>query len=221
MRKSLLLLISLLGSSAAPAWAQYYGIANQIASALQAPLSGSSRYKGFVEASYTRGLGNINADFLEFTTTQGYQYNSWFFMGVGLGAQVVFGNTESRPETLPSPTAPGWNLSSHTTGVMIPLYTDFRFTPWGRSTGLYLDLRAGASFLIGRDYLNIGQGYINNQEYFYFKPSLGIKVPVSKDHPDQAFDIGLSYQLLTANYWYGYTSSRVLNNLGLSVGFEW
>lgn len=201
--------------------AQYYNIANQVANVLQAPLNGSPRYKGFVEASYIKGLGNIEADFLEVSTSQGMQYNSWFYMGVGLGVSVVFSHQD---DNVPPDywNQPGYiDRQSRTTGVMIPLFTDFRFTPWGNNTGLYIDIKAGCSFLVGKDYLRINQGYLTNQEYFYLKPSIGIKVPVNKEKPKQAIDFGVSYQLLTSNYWSGYYTDRAINGLGLSVAYEW
>ncbi len=207
-------------SAAGEARAQYYDIANQIANMVQSPLSGSSRYKGFVEAGYTRGLGDLSADLFEITTTQGMQYNSWFFMGAGIGVQGI----TSHPSTNVATdywSQPGWPSSSRSSGVMIPLYTDFRFTPFGTSTGIYVDLRAGCSFLIGKNYLRIGQGYLTNQEYFYLKPSIGVRVPVNGSNPKQAVDFGVSYQLLTSNYWCGYASNTTLNALGVSVAFEW
>ncbi len=89
MKKSRLNAISLaimIGSASASA--QYYQIANQIPQMLQPALSGSLNYKGFVDASYVKGIGQRNADFLELTTTQGFQYSSWFFMGVGAGVKL-------------------------------------------------------------------------------------------------------------------------------------
>ncbi len=201
--------------------AQYYNIANQVANVLQAPLNGLARYKGFVDASYVKGLGNTRADFLEFSTSQGVQYNSWFYMGAGLGVSVVFSHPD---DNLPSSywEQPAFlERSSSKTGVMIPLFTDFRFTPWGNQLGLYVDLRLGCSFLVGNDYLRINQGYLTNQEYFYLKPSIGVKIPVSKEHPKQAFDLGLSYQLLASNYWSGYYSNRAISSMGLTASFEW
>lgn len=201
--------------------AQYYNIANQVANVLQAPLNGSPRYKGFVEASYIKGLGNTEADFLEITTSQGMQYNSWLYMGVGLGASVVFShqNKDVEPNYW---SQPGYiDRDSRTTGVMIPLFTDFRFTPWGSDTGLYIDIKAGCSFLVGKDYLRINKGFLTNQEYFYLRPSIGMKVPVNPEKPKQAIDFGVSYQLLTSNYWSGYYTDKAVNGLGLSIGYEW
>lgn len=204
-----------------PAEAQYYSIANQLANVIQAPLNGSGRYKGFADISYLKGLGNVEADFLEFSTSQGYQYNSWFYMGVGLGASVVFSHQDDN-------VAPGywqqpeWAMrNSRTTGVMIPLFTDFRFTPWGNSFGLYIDLRVGCSFLVGKDYLRINRGYLTNQEYFYLRPSIGYKIPVNKNNPKQAIDVGATYQLLTSNYWSGYYTNKAVNAVGLTLSYEW
>lgn len=222
MKKNLLPLLILIAVGVPSANAQYYNIINQATGLLQAPLSGSSSYKGFVEASFVKGIGTPEADFTEITTTQGFQYNSWFFMGLGLGVQLVSSHVDKNylvpPQYLDSPQ---WNHSSTKTGCMIPLYTDFRFTPWGTDTGVYLDLRAGCSFLIGRNYLAINQGYLTSQEYFYFKPTLGVRVPISLEKPRQAIDFGVSYQLLTSNYWSGYNSNKVLSALGLTIGYEW
>lgn len=221
MKKIYALTVAALAASSIPAAAQYYSIANQVANVLQAPLNGSGRYKGFADISYVKGLGNIEADFLEFSTSQGYQYNSWFYMGVGLGASVVF----SHPDNNVDPgywNQPQWaERPSRTTGVMIPLFTDFRFTPWGNTFGLYIDLRVGCSFLVGKDYLRINRGYLTNQEYFYLRPSLGFKIPVNKENPKQALDFGVTYQLLTSNYWSGYYSDQAINGVGFTLSYEW
>lgn len=221
MKKIYALAVAALASSTIPVAAQYYSIANQVANVLQAPLNGSGRYKGFADVSYVKGLGNIEADFLEFSTSQGYQYNSWFYMGVGLGASVVF----SHPDNTVAPgywDQPQWaERPSTTTGVMIPLFTDFRFTPWGNTFGLYIDLRVGCSFLVGKDYLRINRGYLTNQEYFYLRPSLGFKIPVNKEKPKQALDFGVTYQLLTSNYWSGYYTDQAINGVGFTLSYEW
>ena len=70
------------GTSAASA--QYYEIANQLPSLISPALSGSLRYKGFVDLSGTAGLGDNRANFAGISTTQGFQYADWFFMGAGL-----------------------------------------------------------------------------------------------------------------------------------------
>lgn len=222
MKHRYIIAASLLAGAALTANAQYYQIANQLPQMIQPALSGSASYKGFVEASYVQGVGNNKADFLEFTTTQGFTYGSWFFMGVGAGVDVMFSHTAS-----------DWgnwndydgsfdvNTKSRTTAAMIPLYTDFRFNLGNRQkTSFFIDIRLGAAFLIGKDYVAVGNGYITNQEYFYLKPSLGVRMPLGETGK-QAINFGVTYQLLTSNYWNRYSSHTTLNGLGANVSFEW
>jgi len=56
------IILSMLSSLSASA--QYYEIANRIPSLIQPALSGSGQYKGFIEAGYSKTLGNYDADFL-------------------------------------------------------------------------------------------------------------------------------------------------------------
>lgn len=196
--------------------AQYTSIVNQAANLLQTAAIGGMRYKGYVDASYVNGFGNLQANFLGVSTVQGMQYADWFFMGAGLGVDVVFSNTENRY------TGPIGNRGTKTCGVMIPVFTDFRFNLGSsRSTSCFIDVKAGGSFLIGGDYLAIENGYINGSEYFMLKPTVGVRLPVSETGK-KAVNIGLTYQLLTCNYWwYNNNSSGTLNSIGATVSYEW
>ena len=64
---------------------------------------------------------------------------------------------------------------------------------------------------------------MSNNTQFYLKPSMGVRIPVSKDSPKQAIDIGITYQLLTANnnYYYWRSDGVTLNNIGLTLSYEW
>lgn len=206
---------------AVSASAQYYEMANQLQRLITPALIGGFNYKGFVDASYLKGLGDKNADFVELTTTQGFTYSSWFFMGVGAGVDVIFTN--------PNDGANPWgyndeyvNRKGHSkTGWIIPLYTDFRFNIGDAvNTSFFIDVRVGAAFLLGNKYLEIGDGFLSNNEHFYLKPSLGIRIPMN-DSGKQALNVGLSYQLMTSNYWYRDSRDITLNSLGVSLGFEW
>ena len=81
---------------AVPARAQYYEIANQLSGLISPALSGSMQYRGFVEASGLAGMGKNRANFLGVSTSQGFQYSSWFFMGVGMGIDVAMANQDDR-----------------------------------------------------------------------------------------------------------------------------
>lgn len=216
-----------MGLGGLTASAQYYQIANQLPQMIKPALVGGLNYKGYVEAGYMGGVGDKKADFVDISTTQGFRYADWFFIGVGAGVDILMSHTDDDWGN-------GWNGNpgyegyyKHTdtkTAVMVPLYTDFRFNV-GNSQGsvasFFADIRIGASFLMGDDYVRIGNGYLTRSECFYLKPTIGIRIPVGSSNVKQAINIGVSYQLLTQNYWSYYSNSTTLSSFGASIGFEW
>lgn len=215
-------LLILMAIAPGKANAQYYQIANTMQNLLTPALSGSGSYKGWVEAGYSHTLAGYDGDFIEFSTSQGYQYNSWFFLGAGAGVDVLFAHTN---ENWGNGMLPMDGIKKSTkVAPMIPLFTDFRFTIGnGNTSGIsfFLDLKVGCSFLLSNKYIAIGDGYLTNKEYFFLDPSIGLKIPVSKNHPKQAFDVGVKYKLLTSNYWYQGNSNITLQSIGAFVAFEW
>lgn len=115
-----------------------------------------------------------------------------------------------------------WHGSTQTK-AMIPLFTDFRFNIGdARLLSCFIDLKVGAAWLIGNDYLRMADGFMGNGTQFYFRPAIGIRIPVSATDPDHAFNIGLTYQLITSgNNYYRYSRSLSLNNVGVAVSYEW
>lgn len=197
--------------------AQYTSIVNQAANMLQTAVLGGARYKGFVDASYTAGFGNLQANFLGISTTQGFQMTNWFFMGAGLGVDYVYSRTDNQWQG----NVPGSDRGVRTSGAMVPIFTDFRFNIGGpASASFFIDIKTGGEFLIGKNYLAIENGYISGSEYFMLRPSIGVRIPVNKTGK-QAFNIGLTYQLLTCNYWYNYRNSGTINSLGGTISYEW
>ena len=196
--------------------AQYYSIVNQAANILQTAVMGGMRYRGYVDASYTGGFGRLQANFVGVSTVQGLQYADWFYMGAGLGVDLVTSKTASNNN--------GWfgDRQTRTTGVMIPIFTDFRFNIGGStSPSFFIDIKAGGSFLIGKNYLAIENGYINGSEYFLLKPSIGLRIPTG-NNGKRSMNIGITYQLLTCNYWwYNNSNSGTLNSLGATVSYQW
>lgn len=213
--------------------AQVWQATSQLSNMLSPILSGSGRYKGLVEVSGYAGVGDAKINHVEISTSQGYQYNSWFYMGAGIGVDIVHTPESDAPDA-PGYYAPsdGWNGSYYgrygykRTGVMLPVFTDFRFDiPTGSaptSPSVLIDMRLGASWLLGNRYMMTDHGYLSNQTQFYFRPSVGVRIPVSSSSPRQAIGIGVSYLLLTSgnNYWY-YGGSQTLSAFGASVSFEW
>ncbi|MDE6329760.1 MAG: hypothetical protein K2L83_03500 [Muribaculaceae bacterium] len=205
--------------------AQYYQMANQLTNMLQPALSGSFNYKGFVDATATFGMGLNRANFIGVSTTQGFQYSSWFFMGVGMGVDMAMATgLENAPLTGVPPTSATYH-NSDTTKVMIPVFSDFRFNIGSgmAKPSLFIDVKIGATWLIGSSYLQLANSRLTGQAQFLLRPSVGVRIPVNQKNAKQAVDIGLTYQLLTANNAWGYINSNTttLNSLGVTASYEW
>ena len=218
----LLALCALAMAAVVQAHAQYYQLANQVRDLITPALTGGSSYKGSIEASVLPGIGTNRATIYGISTSQGYQYTSWFYMGAGIGVDVA---------TSVLPTAPDGDMvrpsyfghSTASTKAMIPIFTDFRFhlgKPSG--TSVDIDLKLGATWLIGGSYLELAEKCLGSSAQFYLKPSLGVRIPVSATSSKQAIDIGLTYQLITSDRNYAPFSSTVsLNNIGVTLAYEW
>ena len=220
MKRFNLILLTLFAMLPAAVSAQYYQIANQIPQLLSPALSGSLNYKGFVELTGMPGLGHNRANIIDISTTQGFQYSSWFFMGVGAGVDAVMAQQPGNWH--PTPDYYYMYRGNTKTKVMIPLFSDFRFTFGPATSSFFIDLKVGAAWLIGSDYLRMADGFMSNSTQFYFRPTIGMRIPVSAQKPNQAFNVGVTYQLLTSNNnYYYYSNSLTLNNIGISVSYEW
>lgn len=224
MKTHKLLLSILIGIySILPASAQYSDIVNGITNALMPALSGNKNYKGFIETDYTQGFGNYRTNFATVSTTQGYQFNNWFYMGAGIGVDVFWSQIDKDWGDRWKPNTPNWEDNSYTNGaVMIPIFTDFRFSAGDKSqVSFFGDIKVGASFLCSSSYVKIRNGYLTNTTYFYLQPSIGVRIPINKTHPRQALNIGVHYRIITSNYWSGYQSTVPLNGVGGNISFEW
>lgn len=219
--------------SANEANAQYWQAASQLQSLISPALSGSGRYKGSVELTGVAGIGSSKLNHVEIATSQGYQYTSWFYMGAGLGVDIVRSSVEQMDYATgdnPDNYIPDRYINSYgqkKTGVMIPLFTDFRFNiPTGNSptaASVFVDLRLGASWLLGDTYLETNDGWLGNDTKFYFRPAIGARIPVNRNNPKQAVNIGIAYLLLTGgdNYGWSYGVTQTFSSIGATVSFEW
>lgn len=202
--------------------AQYYEIANQLPGVISPALSGSMNYKGFIELSGVAGFGDNRANIIGVTTSQGFQYSSWFFMGAGLGVEVAMTNSDMLSSDVGQ--ARYREHSNSSTKVMIPVFSDFRFN-FGNTGGVsfFADVKLGAIWLIGNSYLRLQEGCMTGDAQFYCKPALGVRIPVSSTNQRHAVNIGVAYELITSdnNYNYWNDNNITLNCLGVSLSFEW
>lgn len=220
MKKILVGILLAIAGISQPVSAQIYEAVNTIRSVISPAISGSGRYKGYVDAGYSHTLGKYNGDFLEVSTSQGYQYNTWFYMGAGLGVDLLFSHKGSN---WGMGTPPAGNPKETTLAPMLPLFADFRFLIGNSSNvSFFLDLRVGCSFLLTNKAIAIGEGWLTNREYFFLDPSIGVRIPCSKYSVKKAIDVGVRYKLLTSNYWWNsFNNNITLQSLGAFVAFEW
>ena len=206
-----------------PAKAQYYQIANQLSGLISPAIQGGFNYKGYVELSGTAGVGTNRANFIGISTTQGFRYASWFYMGAGIGVDVAMSQLDGESPQPGSADTPWGYYRTSKTKAMIPVFTDFRFNLGeDSSTSMFIDLKLGAAWLIGSNYLRMNSGYMTSDAQFFVKPTVGVRVPVNPKNPRQAFNIGLTYQLLTSNGEYYWRNGSIsLNNFGVTIGYEW
>ena len=184
----------------------------------------NSGYKGFVDAGYTFGVTKYHASMLSFATSQGYQFNEWFYLGPGLGLDFLF-SRKSKTWGQGWDDAPGFNVNhpSSKSVVMLPVFADFRFliANGSNNCSFFLDMRVGASFLLSDKYIAIKDGFITDKTFFYLNPAIGISIPVSSEYTKRAIDISLTKKLLTSSYWYRQNNNITLQLLGLNVAYEW
>jgi hypothetical protein len=210
------IIAALLLGSATAANAQIYAIADRVTDLIQPALFGGFNYKGLVEVSAIKGVGDNNADFVGISTSQGFKYADWFFMGVGIGVDALFTDVDSYYENrVESVTKHGW---------VVPLFTDFRFT-FGNTAGVnyYIGTKIGCSFLLSDKDIQVNRGYITSDECFYLKPAIGVRIPAGPTNRT-AITLAVNYQLITPGYRhydYGDNSSVSLNGFGLTIGYEW
>ncbi len=205
----------------AGAKAQYYEIATQIPSLLSPALSGSMAYTGFVELSGIGGVGTDRANFIGLSTTQGFQYSSWFFMGAGMGIDVAMARNNDDRTAGDAPRQ--YYGDNATTMAMLPIFSDFRFNVGtGGGTSMFIDAKIGAAWFLGNDYLQLHDRTMGHGAQFFLQPAVGVRIPISSANPRQAINIGVTYRLLTSDNNYSwYDTAATLNGLGASISFEW
>lgn len=120
-------------------------------------------YKGFVETGYSFGLDDHTTNRIELSTSHGYQFNPYLFLGAGLGVSYF----------------------SEVNEAAVPLFADFRVnftkkpsTPFanvqfgyanGDIDGIYLSTSVGMRFeLPAKKALNLKLSFtLQNNEYTY------------------------------------------------------
>ena len=157
------------------------GFYNQVNSPIQLG------YHGFVDLAYTIGVGDYTFDRFELSSTQGYQFNPYFFLGGGIGFHFM-----QKYET------PGMDipLDSRDFMVDVPLYAETRITFINSSISPFISGRGGY-------YLTHGGG-------LYLNVSVGCRFAVSTNNAINVF-VGYSSEKLEFDTFERFNSSSSMD----------
>lgn len=219
------LLIGLLAGIglALPVPAQIGEIVNGLTNVALPMIQRGEGYKGYLETDFTVGVGNYRSNFLTLATSQGYKFNSWFYMGAGIGVDFLWSTVNTGWGADWINNNPDWYAHEKTSSaVMIPVFTDFRFILGQQTeTAFFVNVRVGAAFLCSDSYVKIRDGYLTSRNYFYLQPAFGVRIPINRTKPRQALDVGLHYRLMTSDYWSSWQHNASVNGLGVNISYEW
>lgn len=132
------------------------------------PLPG---YKGFVDLGYSVGTGNYRVNRLEFTTSHGYQFSPYFYMGAGAGVSYYH-----EPEFVSFPLFANPRLTIPTDQGFLP-FVDLKigYTVGEDIKGFYLSPSLGTRIALNNklnNALNISVGYtLQSVKFDYYNES--------------------------------------------------
>lgn len=164
-------------------------------------------YRGFVDAGYTIGLGDYEFGRFEISTSQGYQINSHFYIGAGLGFHFM-----------PEYKTPDMDiaLDSRESSVEIPIFANLKLNFTKAKITPFIDIRGGT--------------YVTNNGDLYANFAVGCRITTIEK---QAFNISIGYTLQNIEFktfddFYGSgnmsyaTEARILKTEGgtIKVGYE-
>lgn len=140
-----------------------WGICLSMSSSAMAQKLLSPGYRGFVEAGYSFGVGPQALNRIEISTTHGYQFNKYFFAGVGIG--VNYYTLESTPHA-------GRALSK-------PVFAELRGDWSGSRISPFVAVKVGYTL----------RG-VHRVEGFYFAPAVGLRYATSQGN---GWNLSLGY----------------------------
>ena len=148
-------------------------------------------YKGFVDLGYTAGVGDYGTGRVELTTSHGYQFNSYLFVGGGTGFQYYH---EAETFTM-------------------PIFADIRANFMKGPIVPFVGFKAGYTFDLSEDAGGLGC-YLSPSAGVKLAVSSGVALNLSVGYTAQM--VNIDYEDYS-----GYYSGHVtLNGVSFKVGIE-
>lgn len=147
-------------------------------------------YKGFVDMGYVVDLSDNNANKLEISTSHGYQFNNYFYVGGGVAVDYY----------------------TDADLISAPIFADFRANFINKKVTPFADIKTGYSFGdVEGVYVTTGVGV-----RFSLKGKKAINLKLEYNY--QQYDYNDSYYSYGGYHYYDDTLS--LDGIGFKVGFE-
>lgn len=149
-------------------------------------------YKGFVDAGYLFDTNDNSSSKLEVTTSHGYQFNNYFYLGGGTGVSY-YGDRDL---------------------IGVPVFLDFRANFINKKITPFADVKAGyTAGDIEGVYTTAAVGV-----RFSLKGKKAINLKLEYSYQESGLSDSYSYTIGNSRYYY--YEDNDLDALGIKVGFE-
>ena len=151
-------------------------------------------YKGFVDAAYIEDVSDYNASKVELSTTHGYQFNNYFFVGAGVAL----------------------NYYTDADIIAAPIYANFRANFINKRITPFADVKSGYSIGdVEGVYASIGVGV-----RFSLKGKKALNLALVYNYQD--YDTTVDYSYSYGNYYHhsSWDETLGLQGVGVRFGFE-
>ena len=147
-------------------------------------------YKGFVDFGYIADLSDYDANKVEISTSHGYQFNNYFYLGGGVAADFY----------------------TDADLIAVPIFVDFRANFINKKVTPFADIKTGYSVGdVEGAYVSTGIGVRFSLKG---KKAINLKLEYNyqqhNDHGDYSYN----------NNYYSYDYDYDLEGLGFKIGFE-
>lgn len=145
-------------------------------------------YRGFFDFSYSSGIHNSEVVRLEAATSQGYQFNSYLYLGAGIGASCFL--NDATTTFFPVFANPRVDFNTGKISPFIDLRGGYTF---GDSKGIYLVPSVGARLRLAKGGLNFSAGYTWQQADFLEITPMYKQVIVSRNVGEITLRVGIDF----------------------------
>lgn len=180
---------------------------------------GETSYKGFVEAGYAIGLGDVKRNRIDVSTSHGVQFGGHFFAGLGTGVKFFTGakyyceqpdyDNDDNDDYYKGSKGKSYDIDKKDSFISIPIFADLRANLFeDNSINPFIGLKIG--YAIGfekktNDNNNYGK-YCCKMKFggFICTPTIGCRFGINEK---MGLNVSMGYDIQKANWELGNTSS--------------